>query len=587
MLRRLAGRRHDVVTAYRVQRGAAVAERAVTTVVNFRLLAPEEIAAYVASGEWRGKAGGYAIQGIAALFATEIRGSITNVVGLPLAEVVADLRAVGGLPNWPPPGFGGNADMTTRAEEIARNLEAVRARIASAERAAGRAAGSARLIAVSKTMPAEDVQAALAHGQRDFGENYAQELRDKRAALLAAITDAAARPRWHYIGPIQSNKVKYLAGQVALVHTVDAPALLPELERRTAGAAGGAGAGLPGAGERRRRGAEAGAGAGGPAGAAGWLRRLPAPALRGPDVDPAADRRSRGGAAALPGAAPAARRAGPREPAQRRAARAVDGHEPRPGGGGRRGRHAGAGGHRHLRRAPEGRRREPADRSRRISCAWRSRRRCAGRGRARAARSGRWWCATARCWRRAATRSPRATIPPPTPRCRPSAAACTQLGSFQLTGCDLYASCEPCPMCLGAIYWARPRAVYYAATREQAAAAGFDDAHIYEELARGPDDRQRQLTRIAAARRGRAVRALAGAGGKDPILRAASYSTTWLPTRAGHAAGARGAARATGAAGAFHHRATGAAGAHHRATGAAGAFHARPRRRCRWGAAGT
>jgi septum formation protein len=108
MLRRLAGRRHDVVTAYRAQRGAAVAERAVTTVVNMRLLAPDEIAAYVASGEWRGKAGGYAIQGIAALFATEIRGSITNVVGLPLAEVVADLRAVGGLPNWPPPGFGGN-----------------------------------------------------------------------------------------------------------------------------------------------------------------------------------------------------------------------------------------------------------------------------------------------------------------------------------------------------------------------------------------------------------------------------------------------------------------------------------------------
>jgi septum formation protein len=108
MLGRLAGRRHDVMTAYRVQRGAAVAERAVSTVVNFRLLAPEEIAAYVASEEWRGKAGGYAIQGIAALFATEIRGSITNVVGLPLAEVVADLRAVGGLPGWPPRAFGGN-----------------------------------------------------------------------------------------------------------------------------------------------------------------------------------------------------------------------------------------------------------------------------------------------------------------------------------------------------------------------------------------------------------------------------------------------------------------------------------------------
>ena len=128
----------------------------------------------------------------------------------------------------------------TRAEDIGRNLEAVRARIASAERAAGRAAGSARLIAVSKTMPAEDVQAALAHGQQDFGENYAQELRDKRAALQAALQaspDPAAGPRWHYIGPIQSNKVKYLAGQVALVHTVDAPALLPELERRTAAGA--------------------------------------------------------------------------------------------------------------------------------------------------------------------------------------------------------------------------------------------------------------------------------------------------------------------------------------------------------------
>jgi septum formation protein len=108
MLRRLAGRRHEVMTAYRVQRGTAVAERAIVTSVSFRLLAPEEITAYVDSGEWQGKAGGYAIQGIAALFATDIRGSITNVVGLPLAEVVADLRAVGGLPAWPPRAFGGN-----------------------------------------------------------------------------------------------------------------------------------------------------------------------------------------------------------------------------------------------------------------------------------------------------------------------------------------------------------------------------------------------------------------------------------------------------------------------------------------------
>jgi guanine deaminase len=62
-------------------------------------------------------------------------------------------------------------------------------------------------------------------------------------------------------------------------------------------------------------------------------------------------------------------------------------------------------------------------------------------------------------------------------------AACKYLGSFQLEGCDLYASCEPCPMCLGAILWARPRAVYYAAKRTDAAAAGFDDALFHQVLA--------------------------------------------------------------------------------------------------------
>lgn len=61
-------------------------------------------------------------------------------------------------------------------------------------------------------------------------------------------------------------------------------------------------------------------------------------------------------------------------------------------------------------------------------------------------------------------------------------AACAVLNSFQLDGCDLYASCEPCPMCLGAIYWARPRAVYFSSTRDDAAAAGFDDAFVYDEL---------------------------------------------------------------------------------------------------------
>jgi guanine deaminase len=76
-------------------------------------------------------------------------------------------------------------------------------------------------------------------------------------------------------------------------------------------------------------------------------------------------------------------------------------------------------------------------------------------------------------------------------------AACAARGSFQLDGCDLYASCEPCPMCLGALYWARPRAVYFAATRAEAAAVGFDDAFIYEELERPPEARRLPLQRIA------------------------------------------------------------------------------------------
>jgi guanine deaminase len=60
--------------------------------------------------------------------------------------------------------------------------------------------------------------------------------------------------------------------------------------------------------------------------------------------------------------------------------------------------------------------------------------------------------------------------------------ACSFLNSFQLTDCDVYASCEPCPMCLGAIYWARPRRVIYANTKDDAAAIDFDDQFIYEEI---------------------------------------------------------------------------------------------------------
>ncbi len=64
--------------------------------------------------------------------------------------------------------------------------------------------------------------------------------------------------------------------------------------------------------------------------------------------------------------------------------------------------------------------------------------------------------------------------------------ACRRLGTFSLAGCELYSSCEPCPMCLAAIYWARLQRLHYAATRRDAADIGFDDAHIYDEIALPP-----------------------------------------------------------------------------------------------------
>lgn len=80
--------------------------------------------------------------------------------------------------------------------------------------------------------------------------------------------------------------------------------------------------------------------------------------------------------------------------------------------------------------------------------------------------------------------------------------ACTALGSYQLEGCALYTSCEPCPMCLGAIYWARPDRIVFAATRTDAADAGFDDQLIYDELPLPPQ--QRRIPTIAEVLRNEA-----------------------------------------------------------------------------------
>ncbi len=114
--------------------------------------------------------------------------------------------------------------MTTIAE---RWLE-VRARVDAACERAGRAPSEVTIIAVSKTHPAAAVREAAAAGATDFGENYAQELVAKRAEL----TDVAIR--WHFIGRLQRNKAKFVAGQVALVHAVDTVELAAELGKRAA-----------------------------------------------------------------------------------------------------------------------------------------------------------------------------------------------------------------------------------------------------------------------------------------------------------------------------------------------------------------
>jgi guanine deaminase len=75
--------------------------------------------------------------------------------------------------------------------------------------------------------------------------------------------------------------------------------------------------------------------------------------------------------------------------------------------------------------------------------------------------------------------------------------ACQKLNNFKLDECILYSSCEPCPMCLGAIYWARLGAVYYACNRNDAATAGFDDSFIYDEIALVAENRQIQMINIS------------------------------------------------------------------------------------------
>jgi pyridoxal phosphate enzyme (YggS family) len=112
---------------------------------------------------------------------------------------------------------------------IAEALREVQTRIVAAARASGRDPKQVKLVAVSKTQPAEAVREAYAAGQRDFGENYVQELVQK-AEQLRELADL----RWHFIGHLQRNKARLVAGLAWRVHSVDSLDLARELDKRLA-----------------------------------------------------------------------------------------------------------------------------------------------------------------------------------------------------------------------------------------------------------------------------------------------------------------------------------------------------------------
>ena len=117
--------------------------------------------------------------------------------------------------------------------EVRDNLASVGGRIEAACKRAGRDPASVQLVAVSKLQPLEKLRAALVAGQRVFGENYAQELREKADALRGEVGSLAS-PEWHFLGALQTNKVKLVVGRAALVHTVDRLALAAEIGKRAA-----------------------------------------------------------------------------------------------------------------------------------------------------------------------------------------------------------------------------------------------------------------------------------------------------------------------------------------------------------------
>ena len=116
---------------------------------------------------------------------------------------------------------------------IRENLAMVRERIGRAALRAGRDPAGVSLVAVTKTLSVGLIREALSCGLTDFGENYAQEFRDKRRELEGERNSGGGEIKWHFIGVLQSNKVKYLVGRVELIHSLDAVNAAAEIDKRS------------------------------------------------------------------------------------------------------------------------------------------------------------------------------------------------------------------------------------------------------------------------------------------------------------------------------------------------------------------
>jgi MAF protein len=204
MLRDLCGRTHQVITAWALaHRSGRVEVGESVTSVTFRPAGDAELAAYVATGDPLDKAGAYGIQSGAGRFVVDVQGSFDGVVGLPLAEVCAELERLG---------------IVTFPHGLAPRLARVRSQIAGAAVAAGRDPASVTLIGVTKGQSVAALEEAVRLGLRDLGENYIQEWQGKAAALPSG-------PTWHFIGHLQRNKARFAAEHATRIHSVDSARL--------------------------------------------------------------------------------------------------------------------------------------------------------------------------------------------------------------------------------------------------------------------------------------------------------------------------------------------------------------------------